>query len=132
LLFPFVQECRDNGQPETMVMEDGAGPHASKHITQFYNLREVIKMLWTANSPDLNMIEPCWFYMKRETIKDSPISGKEKIEEAWIKCWDEIPQTLIQEWIERIMVHVQEVIALNGGNNYKEGRMKGQKKRRVH
>jgi len=131
-LFLFVQECRENGQPDTIVMEDGAAPHASKHINQFYSLRAIIKMLWPANSPDLNMIEPCWFYMKRETTANGPISGKGKIEEAWIKSWEDLSQTMIQEWIQRIMVHIQEVIALKGGNHYKEGRMKGQKKRRVH
>jgi hypothetical protein len=26
-------------------------------------------MLWPANSPDLNMIKPCWLYIKVETIK---------------------------------------------------------------
>jgi hypothetical protein len=44
------------------------------------------------------------------------------MEEAWIKAWKELPQTQIQAWIERIMRHVQEVIRLEGGNEYAEGR----------
>jgi hypothetical protein len=43
-----------------------------------------------------------------------------------------MPQEKIQEWIERIVVHIQEVIRLEGGNEYKEGRCKGQLKKRVH
>ena len=32
-------------------------------------------MLWPANSPDLNMIVPCWFYIKIETIKKGAITS---------------------------------------------------------
>ena len=43
----------------------------------------------------------------------------------WINCWDEMSQSKIQDWVERIYKHVQEVILLEGGNEYKEGRCKG-------
>jgi hypothetical protein len=31
-------------------------------------------MLWPANSPNLNIIEPYWFYIKVETIKKGAIT----------------------------------------------------------
>ena len=37
-------------------------------------------------------------------------------------AWKELPQEKIQDWIERIPVHVQKVIELEGGNEYKEGK----------
>jgi len=43
-----------------------------------------------------------------------------------------MPQEKIQAWIERIMIYIQDVIRLDGGNEYKEGRLKGQAKNRVH
>jgi hypothetical protein len=43
-----------------------------------------------------------------------------------------MPQTTIQAWIERIMIHIQDVIRLEGVNEYKEGRLKGKGKNRVH
>jgi hypothetical protein len=43
-----------------------------------------------------------------------------------------MPQSKIQDWIERIKRHVDEVILLEGGNEYKEGRCIGQLKTRVH
>ena len=43
-----------------------------------------------------------------------------------------MPQERIQKWIERIIEHVQEVIRLEGGNEYCEGRLKGKAKLRVH
>jgi hypothetical protein len=38
-----------------------------------------MKMLWPANSPNLNAIEKAWFYMKKETIKRGPITNRKKL-----------------------------------------------------
>jgi hypothetical protein len=78
------------------------------------------------------MIEPCWFWMKRQTTKKGPITSQDKLKEEWIKCWKEMPQEKIQAWIKRIIVHIKDVIRLEGGNEYKEGRLKGKAKNRVH
>ena len=43
------------------------------------------------------------------------------MERAWYKTWDDIPQEQIQQWISAIPFHIQEVIRLEGGNEYKEG-----------
>ena len=43
-----------------------------------------------------------------------------------------MPQEKIQAWIKRVIDYIQEVIRLEGGNEYKEGRKKGEEKRRVH
>ena len=60
------------------------------------------------------------------------ITSKTMLKEKWIKCWEDLPQEKIQAWIERIPEHVKRVIKLEGGNYYKEGRLAGQEKRRVH
>lgn len=90
------------------------------------------KLLWPGNSPDLNAIEPCWFWMKRQTTKRGPITNEKLLKEEWIKCWNDLPQEKIQAWIERIPIHIKEVIRLEGGNEYTEGRLKGQERLRVH
>ena len=41
-------------------------------------------------------------------------------------------QSRIQAWIERIMIHIQDIIRLEGMNEYKEGRLKGKGKERIH
>jgi hypothetical protein len=41
-------------------------------------------------------------------------------------------QERIQAWVEWIIQHVKEVIKLDGGNEYHEGRFKGKAKNRVH
>ena len=69
--------------------------------------------------------------MKRMTTKKG-VFGKKDIEERWMQCWKELPQEQIQAWIDRIPIHIQKVLDLEGGNEYKEGRLKGKEKKRVY
>jgi len=128
-LIPFAKECMIE-RPNTIVQEDKAPAHAHPAQAAIYSREHVAKMFWCGNSPDLAAIEPCWFWMKRRTTrKGAPKSRSEAIQ-SWEKTWKELPQSQIQAWIERIMVHVQKVIELEGDNNYKEGRSLQRERRR--
>ena len=70
--------------------------------------------------------------MKRHTTKHGPITSRAELKQAWIKCWQDIPQEHIQVWIEHIIVYIKNIIRLEGGNEYKEGRLKGKPKNRVY
>jgi hypothetical protein len=39
-----------------------------------------------------------------------------------------LPQSKIQKWIEAIPYYIKEIIRLEGGNKYKEGRKRGEEK----
>jgi transposase len=126
-LLPFAKECQKD-RPKTIVQEDNAPAHKSHYQQEVYNLWKIMKMLWPSNSPDLNAIKRLWYYMKRETTKRGPTSNGKKLRARWEKCWEGIPQAKIQEWIEAIPHYIKEIIRLEGGNEYKEGRKKGQEK----
>jgi len=131
LFLPFAKECQKE-RPGTLVQEDNAPSHASRYQQEVFDLWEVLRLLWPGNSPDLNAIEPTWFWMKRETTKKGPITSNEQLKKAWIKCWQEMPQEKIQDWIKRIPEHIEAIIACDGDNLYQEGRKKGQSKQRIH
>ncbi len=59
------------------------------------------------------------------------MSNKE-LKKAWIKCWEDMPQEKIQAQIKRILDYIKEIIACRGDNLYKEGRKKGESKKRIH
>ena len=123
-LIPFAKSCQID-RPNTIVQEDKAPSHASKQQQQLFMDAGVLRLLWPGNSPDLNMIEPCWLWMKRETSRKGPPRNRKDAEQRWTKCWKNLSQSRIQNWIERIPRHIQEIIRCEGGNEYREGRAGG-------
>jgi hypothetical protein len=117
-LIPFAKKCG----PDFIVQEDKASSHAS-HFQQtlVYDVHHVLRLLWPGNSLDLNMIEPCWMWMKQETTKRGAPSIRKEAVAAWTKCWKNMSQERIQRWIVRIIRHIQVVILQEGDNKYKEG-----------
>jgi hypothetical protein len=87
-----------------------------------------MKLLWPENLPDLNAIKKAWFWMKKKITKRGPISDRKKLRVRWEKCWEDLPQSKIQEWITAISDYVKKIIRLERGNEYKEGRNKCQEK----
>lgn len=84
----------------------------------------ILRLVWCGNSPDLNMIEPCWWWMKRWITRRGIPRTKSMLARAWKHCWKRVlTQKRIQSWIERMPAHLQQVIELNGGNEYREGRV---------
>ena len=120
-LLPFAQSCAIE-RPGTIVQEDKAPAHSSRHQQVVFDAYNVSRLLWPGNSPDLNAIEPCWPYLKRITTRKGAPSVRKTAERLWIKAWDDLEQERIRRWIERIERHIQEVLRLEGGNEYREGR----------
>lgn len=122
-LFPFARECEEV-RPGTIVQEDKAPSHAHHFQARVYGLHQIRRLLWPGNSPDLNPIEPCWPWMKRYTTKKGAPKSRQEAIKVWEQCWESLSQEQIQAWIERIPWHVEQIIQLEGGNGYKEGRKK--------
>ena len=72
-------------------MEDRAAAYKSDYFNKLYISWEVIRMLWPVNSPDLNIIKPCQFYIKIEIIKKSAITLDVELYIVQVKCWEELP-----------------------------------------
>ncbi|KAF7565430.1 hypothetical protein PtrM4_002320 [Pyrenophora tritici-repentis] len=120
-LIPFAKECMRE-RPGTLVQEDKAPSHAHQAQNIIYQRESVEKLFWCGNSPDLNAIEPAWPWLKRRTTKKGAPKSRGEATKAWEQAWSDLPQSQIQAWIERIPIHVQKIIELEGGNEYKEGR----------
>lgn len=123
-LIPFAKECQKQ-RPDTLVQEDNAPAHAHWFQRRIYAAHEVQRMLWPGNSPDLNAIECAWGWLKRHTTRKGRHIVRAEAIKAWERSWAEMPQSAVQGWIERIPHHVEQIIQLGGGNEYKEGRNYG-------
>jgi hypothetical protein len=60
--------------------------------------------------------------MKRRTTARGAPRDKKTVTVFWLQAWKDLPQEKIQQWIERIPRQIQEIIRLEGGNEYKEER----------
>ncbi len=124
-LIPFARECMID-RPNTLVQKDKASAHASKHQDVIFMNASILRLLWPANSPDLNAIEPCWWWMKRQTIRKGAPRSRIAMTKTWTICWNkELSQERIQKWIRRISRHIQQIIEVEGDNDYREGRSEG-------
>ena len=113
--------------PEALVQEDKAPSYTSKHQNQIFLDANVLRLMWCGNSPDLNAIEPCWWWMKRRTTRKGCPRTRAILTKVWTRCWEkELSQKRIQSWIERLPRHIAKVIELRGGNEYREGREEGE------
>jgi hypothetical protein len=119
-LIPFAQACQKD-LPNTLIQEDKAPSHVAKYHDLLMSAAEVQRLTWCGNSPDMNMIEPAWPHLKRVTTKKGALTAQKPAKKAWYKAWRELEQWRIQRWIERIPRHIQEIIRLKGGNEYREG-----------
>lgn len=55
-----------------IAQEDKAPSHACQYQNEVFSLFEIECLFWPGNSPDLNMIEPAWPWLKRATTKKGP------------------------------------------------------------
>lgn len=60
--------------------------------------------------------------MKRVTTARGCPQTRKEMEQRWKRAWDELPQETLQMWIEGIYNNIKEVLRLDGGNEYREGR----------
>jgi Transposase len=121
MLLPFAKECLRE-RPGTLVQEDKAPAHIHFFQQSLFTESGVERLLWCGNSPDLNAIEVAWPWMKRYTTKKGAPQSRSEAIAKWLAAWEAMPQEAIQRWIERIPRHVAEIIKLEGGNEYVEGR----------
>ncbi len=81
--------------PDALVQEDRAPAYAYHAQVFIYSKEAVERMVWVPNSPDLNMIEPAWPYLKRITTKKGAPKSRVEVERVWEKSWGELPQEKI-------------------------------------
>ena len=105
-----------------MVQDDNATPHRNRYLQKVLSDASIKTMVWPANSPDLNPIEKAWIYIKRRVTARGCPHTKAELEAAFEREWKQLPIEQVRKWIEAIPRHIRQVIQLEGGNNYKEGR----------
>jgi hypothetical protein len=118
---PFIKKLRKKYGPIYIVQEDNASAHISPWNRRIWEKAGFNVIVWPANSPDLNAIEPPWGVIKQSWRKRKIPKSRLELEKAWTKEWANYPQEKLQRCVERIQGNIQWVIRLAGRNDYTEG-----------
>ena len=113
-LVPFWQQCCEE-YGWVKVVEDGAPGH-KKHAIQYRDLNGLDSLQWSAQSPDLNLIEALWLDLETELGEAwGRVGGIEVLEAGLQAVWESIPQERLESLIRSMPARLQAVIDAEGG-----------------
>lgn len=97
------------------MLEDGASAHRIKSFIKERADAGIVNIQHPGASPDLNAIESCWAWVK-DKIRRMP-GHPSSLDELWASVehyWDEIPQSIIDGWIDNFETRRLAVVAAQG------------------
>jgi len=108
----FLAEGRD-----ILLMEDGAPVHRSAASRIWREDKNLEKLDWPAQSPDLNPIENLWSLLKSNIQSRNPrVNSVEQMREAVQKEWEKLSMVNWKHLIEIMPARMAAVIANKGGS----------------
>ena len=117
-LLPTTLQYFDN-RPY-LFQQDNAAIHTARVVNDFFQQHNINVVEWSANSPDLNIIEHVWRYLKIEIYKVHIVNNKEKlwerVQSVMQTMWSEEMTVKINQLYESLPRRMQAVIVANGGN----------------
>ena len=116
----YVRQSRDFwGMDEAtfIFQQDNARVHTAGKVMEFFEQENITVLPWPVNSPDLNLIEHVWAYMKRRL--DRHTEPPEKLIDLWERVqeiWTDLPNGFLQKLYESMPKRLEEVIKNKEGN----------------
>ena len=100
---------------EYLFMDDNAPVHRAHTVENYKDQNEVTSMEWPAQSPDLNIIENIWLYMKRELQKSAvDIATKNDVLREIQSVWRNIELDYIRNLYQSIPDRLDNVMKMKG------------------
>ncbi|GIY45119.1 transposable element Tc3 transposase [Caerostris darwini] len=96
-------------------MDDNAPCHRSVLVDDFLETKNIQRMLWPANSPDLNPIELVWDMLGRQIAALShPPSSVTELKRALQEAWNRLSPQLIHHLIASMVNRCAACLAVRG------------------
>ncbi|RYY75191.1 hypothetical protein EON63_19455 [archaeon] len=117
-LLPVIEQYF--GNHPCIFQQDNAAVHTAHEVHEFFHARHLQVLDWSPHSPDLNIIEHVWHYLKGILRKLAMARNKEElwsnVEVALGDMWSEDMTNKIQTLYESLPRRMEAVIAAHGGN----------------
>ena len=106
---------RLNHDVHQIFMQDNAPSHTAAQTLQDLRERQIEMLSWPPHSPDLNIIENAWDFMKDYVGNHFPeFMGYNQLRLAVEEAWEAIPEEFFIERLNSMPERIQAVIAANG------------------
>ena len=101
---------------ESIFQQDHSRVHTANVVQQWLAEQEFTVIDWPANSPDLNIIEPVWAYIKHRLVQQgqAPIS----MDELWERVqdiWNNLPPAFLPELYKSMPKRMSALLKSRGG-----------------
>ena len=106
---------RELGAFRGILMEDNASVHTAAYTRAWHAYYGFNKMVWPANSPDLNPIENVWRLLKYRIGKRFPKNVAE-LRQYLLEEWDKLTPEDYLKYIKEMPARCQAVKLANGGH----------------
>jgi hypothetical protein len=98
-----------------VLMEDGSPLHRSNAPKHWLQEHEVKKMVWPAQSPDMNPIENLWMQMKQRVAKaHTPSMTRETFTKSIMDAWEDISIDRINTLVNSMPSRVSDLMKNKG------------------
>ena len=101
----------------SIFQQDNSRVHTAASIREWFAKQDFAVLKWPANSPDLNIIEHVWSYMKRRL--DQCEKAPQTLDELW-ECvqdiWTSIPLEFLQKLYDSMPRRMRELLRNKGGH----------------
>ncbi|GFX47300.1 transposable element Tcb2 transposase [Trichonephila clavipes] len=92
-------------------------PHRAKLVEDFLFEEGIVRMEWTACSPDMNPIEHVWDALGRQVAGHQPPPPTlQELERALLEEWDRKPQLVINSFIESMPQRCSTLLGVHGNH----------------
>jgi transposase len=117
-LIPIISQYF--GSHPCIFQQDNATVHTAYEVADFFHTNDVQVLEWPAHSPDLNIIEHMWHYLKERVRLQPSTSIKQdlwsNVQSVMDYMWGEEITQKINDLYESLPNRMQAVIDADGGN----------------
>ncbi|GFU29593.1 transposable element Tcb2 transposase [Trichonephila clavipes] len=109
IVAPYAAAIGDN----FILMDDNCRPHRANLVEDFIFEEGIVRMEWSACSPDMNPIEHVWDALGRRVAgRQPPPQTLQELERALLEEWDRIPQLVINSHIDSMPQSCSTLLAI--------------------